>query len=148
MAPPSCLAATYRAPPVMSPATERKFPLPTTPKAALTPSSARACPTAVASFAMASSFQLEDDFADGHVDPAGPHQLPAGLVEHRLPVGDSGEEDAHQVMAELEAQREHRQVVVGNLGRPRRVAAQEPPRRGKDLAEPPHRRHPGLPRPQ
>src|SRR5260370_42676457 len=116
MAAPSCLAATYLTPPAMSPATARKFPLPTTPKAALTPSSARACPTAVASFAIASSFQLEDDFADGHVDPVGPHQLPAGLVEHRLPVGDGGEEDAHQVMAELEAQREHRQVGV-EIGR-------------------------------
>src|SRR5215469_12076187 len=108
MAPPSCLAATYRTPLAINSATARKFPLPTTPKAALTPSSAIACPTAVTSLAMVSSFQLEDDFADGQVDHVGPRQLPAGLVEHRLPVGHGGEEDAHQVMAEFEAQREHR----------------------------------------
>jgi hypothetical protein len=29
---------------------------------------------------MAKSFQLEDDFADGHVDHVRPHRLPAGLV--------------------------------------------------------------------
>src|ERR1700727_2669629 len=107
----------YRTPPALSPATARKFPLPTTPKAALTPSAAIACPTAVASLAMVSSLQLEDDFADGHVDAVGPHQVPAGLGEHRLPVGDGRKEDAHQVMAELEAKPEHRQVGVGNLRR-------------------------------
>src|SRR5260370_2789586 len=100
MAPPSCLAATYRTPLAMSPATARKFPLPTTPKAALTPSSAIACPTAVASLAMVSSFHLEDDFADGQVDPVGPRQLPAGLVEPQLPAGPGGEEATHHVTAE------------------------------------------------
>src|ERR1700712_3687686 len=34
----------------------------------------------------AGSAQFEDHLADGHLDPVGPDQLPAALVEDRLPV--------------------------------------------------------------
>jgi hypothetical protein len=49
-APPSCRAATYGTPPARSAFVTWKLPLPTTPKACPTPSSARARPTSSAVF--------------------------------------------------------------------------------------------------